>query len=362
MTSGTTAQQPGEAAERVHEAALRRLAAYGSELRNGFTNHAPMVADALISLGHAHALEPWLNDYLPEALPRSAPDTPVSDKDWRASLGRPDRESGWQARMTSDIASLGWRDALDRWSKRLAPGFAAAAAHGVIRTAHAARALDRLDSPLRRDELSAGLALWASAWQPLPGDPLAVNGKLSAAEALAEIPLVAAHRRRNGGAITTALGVLGAEPGFAPALATLNRRRHADHLALDLATAFADLFLTQVHTPLHAIVYTHSVTGVAAAARLGRHVGERAATSLLAHAWQTGAALHACYSERGLPGRAESSSAMPELVVAAVAHGDEHVIKLAEACREFYDATRDARFPAAVARALNTIPPAPRSA
>jgi hypothetical protein len=47
---------------------------------------------------------------------------------------------------------------------------------------------------------------------------------------------------------------------------------------------------------------------------------------------------------------------MAAVATAAVQHGDEHVIKLAEACREFHDATGDARFAAAAARALTVIP------
>ena len=51
---------------------------------------------------------------------------------------------------------------------RLAPGLSAAATHGILRTAHAARALSRRDTPERRGELARGLAYWAVAYEELP--------------------------------------------------------------------------------------------------------------------------------------------------------------------------------------------------
>jgi hypothetical protein len=350
-----------QAAEQTHETALQRLVSCGSELRNGFTSHAPMVVDALVELGHPEAIPAWLDRYLPDVLPREAPTAPVPVAGWSAALGRPELEPAWQARFEADIAKLGWRGTLAAWSGRLAPGFAAAAAHGVIRSAHAARALARRDSPLRQQELAAGLALWAAAWQSLPGDPRHGSGALPARAALASIPLVAPERRRNGGAITTALTALADEPEFDSALGALDRQRPLDVLALDLATAFADLFLEQVRSPGEAIVYTHAITGVAAAWRLASWVAEADGAALLAHAWQTGAALHACYARAAPVDLPVPDARLAEVVAAAVRHGDEHVIKLAEACRAFHAASGDARFPAAAARALAVIPRAVRN-
>ena len=42
--------------------------------------------------------------------------------------------------------------------------------HGLIRTAHAARALEHSDTPARRDELARGLALWAIGLRASPPD------------------------------------------------------------------------------------------------------------------------------------------------------------------------------------------------
>lgn len=346
------------AAEATRERALLRLRDFGSELRNGFTSHAPMVVDALVELGHPECIDPWLDGYLADALPRQPAAEPVAVARWQAFLGRAESEAAWLARFQADIDSAGWQRVLAEWCVRLAPGFAASAAHGVIRTAHAVRALERADTALRREELAAGLALWASSWQRLPGVFGPGSARLGAIEALAGIPLVPLASRRNEGAITTALGVLEDQPDFVPASGAFDRDRPVDVLALDLATAFAQLFLDQVRTPLYAIVFTHAITGVAAAGRLAPWAGEEGARALLAHAWQTGAALHACYS---VPEPVESRRPEPvpgHPAQAAAQHGDEHVIKLAEACLAFQRVGGDPRFPAVIARALAVLPPA----
>jgi hypothetical protein len=109
--------------------------------------------------------------------------------------------------------------------------------------------------------------------------------------------------------------------------------------------------------PLDAIVFTHAITGVAAAERLGRWTGEPAASSLLAHAWQTGAALYACYADSEAVGRAVVAPTVTDLVAAAVAHGDEHVIKLTEVCVDFHARSADPVFLRAAGRALEVVPP-----
>src|SRR4030095_10324179 len=57
------------------------------------------------------------------------------------------------------------------------------------RTAHAARALSRHDTPNRRGELARGLAYWASSYEELPDRPSKHPGTLTYEKALAEIPL-----------------------------------------------------------------------------------------------------------------------------------------------------------------------------
>jgi hypothetical protein len=335
---------------------LTRLESYRSELANGMTNHAPMVVEALVQLGRAEIADAWLDAYLEGALSPVVASAALPAGDWRSALGLAEREPDWQALFVAEISDHGWMPALDTWAARLAPGFAASAAHGVIRTAHAARALCRGDTAPRRRELAAGLALWAVGYQPLPGSPLSANGSWNAGAALGLVPLVPKLRRRNGGAITAALAVLDEQPGFADSLLTLNARRPMEVLIADLATAFAQEFLEQVRSPLHAIVFTHAITGIAAAQRLGHCVSDATARALIAYAWQTGCALHAVYAEQPLPIPAVQPLRPEALIDAAVNHGDEHVIKLTEVCLDFHSILGDDVFLAVAARACRAIP------
>jgi hypothetical protein len=336
---------------------LHRLEPFASELASGLTSHAPMVVEALWNLGRIDAAGPWLERYRAALLPRSAAAPPLPENEWRDALGDPAREAAWFARFEADIAARGWEEALARWTERLAPGFAAAAAHGIIRTAHAARSLSRAETAARRTELAAGLALWASSWQALPGDPVARTGSLGARDALYAVPLVPASERRNAGAITDALGVLEGRAEFAAALAGLAPAENPGQLALDLARAFAEHFVEQVRTPLHAIVFTHAITGVQAARCLVHWLPGPQSAALVAYAWQTGAALRACYAEPDPRRPAVAIPTVEALVEAAVAHGDEHVIKLADAAVDLHAATADPVFLAAAARARQVIPP-----
>ena len=43
--------------------ALDEIAPFSIELKNGNSNHAPMVAEALCALGHPEAVRPWLSRY-----------------------------------------------------------------------------------------------------------------------------------------------------------------------------------------------------------------------------------------------------------------------------------------------------------
>ena len=52
--------------------ALEVLAPYGIELKNGNSNHGPMVAEALCALGRPEAVMPWIARYRERMLSRAA--------------------------------------------------------------------------------------------------------------------------------------------------------------------------------------------------------------------------------------------------------------------------------------------------
>src|ERR1035441_7925672 len=101
-------QNEAGASEDVMDESLGRLAATGPEFRGGLSNHGPMATEAMIRLGRADAIEPWLDGYIQrlESAPRAT--DVIAGQTWRD-------------------AEQPWRQVLARWWPRLVPGLAAAA-------------------------------------------------------------------------------------------------------------------------------------------------------------------------------------------------------------------------------------------
>lgn len=116
------------------------------QLPNGFAEHAPMGADALLALGVAPAaVAAWAARHEPTPL---APDSPVAME---------------RERLASTLATGPWVDMVVDEVPALVPHLGAHLFHGLIRTAHAVRALTRHDDAHGRRELATGLAAWR-AW------------------------------------------------------------------------------------------------------------------------------------------------------------------------------------------------------
>jgi len=327
------------------DAALAPLRDLGPLMRNGFVNHAPMAAEALVAMGQGEAAETWVAANLADILPAHDPVPPLDASVWEGALGDPSQVDAWGSFFHHRLASGAWEPVLDQWAARLAPGLFAAAAHGIIRVGHGARALGVEDTVLRRRELAEGLALWAGAYQPLPTDEGAPSLNLSPAEALLRVPLVPFEQRRNSGAITTALEQLDHAAGFARVLSLIRVEGDLTKVAHDIAAIFAQVFLDRVHTPLTAIVFTHAITVVGAIFSIAPYVSDATARKLIAYGWQAAAGLHAAYSQYPTPGPGVlSPETQDQIASEAVRHGDDHVIKLSEACLRFYSVSGDERF------------------
>ena len=113
--------------------------------------------------------------------------------------------------------------------------------------------------------------------------------------------------------------------------------------AIRLAIALAHLFRAQVHNFITGIVFCHSMTALSAILKIAPLMEPAAAQRLLAYGWQTGCGLYAAYAQQPAPRAHEDTvTEQPDDIIAqAVAHGDEHVIKLAETCLQFYARTGD---------------------
>ena len=314
--------------------ALETLAPYGIELKNGNSNHAPMVAEALCALGRPDAVMPWIARYRERMLPRPVTGDRIRTQDWHGALGERARFADWSAFFAEELRERPWREVLDHWMVRLAPGFCAAATHGVIRVGHAARALADSETPPRLTELADAFASWAATYQELPGNGHAASGRLTPHEAIARVPLVPPDRRGQAGNITATLQVLDDMLEFAPAIGLIDTDRELAPLVAELTEVFARVYLANAHDIRTTIAFIHGVTSPAALANIAPEISEQAARAALRFAWQSGCGLYACFA--GDTAMVEAieprESNEDELVDRAIAHGDEHVIKFTEAC------------------------------
>jgi hypothetical protein len=315
----------------VLDEAYERLHRTGPEFRGWLSNHGPMAADALVRLGGENTVHRWLDGYVArlETAPPKA--RPLPEDEWRQALGDQTRLGEWLALMNRQVAEHAWQEVLATWWPRLLPGVLASATHGVIRTGHAVRALRELDNQVRRNELAQALAYWASRWQPVPGSSSpgsAHNARaLPPGPALDAVPSLDGHPDAGIRARVTQLAATAAWPPALHAVA-----HDADH------AGFVDQVTTEAlrRFPFHArgdaVMLVHSVTAPAAIAlampSLDRAEHARSAWS----AWAAAATVMAAY-------RLSAPVAPPvprerhhaDLQQLAVEHGDEHVIKLAEA-------------------------------
>jgi Questin oxidase-like len=314
--------------------ALELIAPYGIELKNGNSNHAPMVAEALCALGRPEAVMPWIARYRERMLPRPAAGDRVGREDWRAVLGDRRRFADWSAFFQEELRGAPWREVLDRWVERLAPGFCAAATHGVIRVGHAARSLAAEETPQRLRELADAFASWATTYQELPAHGLAANGTMRPREAITRVAVVPPDRRNQVGNITAALAALDDMPQFAPPLGLIDTSGELAPLVAEITEVFTRVYLANAHDIRTTIAFIHGVTSPAALGNISRVTSERIARGTLRYAWQSGCALYACYggATAAIDPVDPPDVDADELIDRAIAHGDEHVIKFTEAC------------------------------
>jgi hypothetical protein len=152
----------------VIDEALERYAATGPEFGPGLSNHGPMASEALVAMGRDDAVPAWSEWYVRRLRTRPDARNPIDPGEWREAFGDIGRVGDWTVLFEREIAERPWRDALETWVGRLAPGIVAAATHGVIRTAHAVRSLERGENAQRLHELAEALAYWAARYQELP--------------------------------------------------------------------------------------------------------------------------------------------------------------------------------------------------
>jgi hypothetical protein len=315
------------------EAALEILGPTGPEYDGGLSNHGPMAAEALVVLGRPESVVPWVERYRRQLDAHPSASRRIASSDWREALGDYSRVGDWIAYFGRALADRPWRETLGIWAPRLSPGIIAAAFHGVIRTAHAVRSLDREETPARVRELAEGLGYWAASYRELPsaaGRP--ARGRLPST-AIRDLAAVPEAERGEGFLISDRLQALDGFPPFRSVLDSVDASGDASRFLSDLTETFAGVYLANVPAS-SVITFIHTVTGPSAVRLLLPHVGAAAAASLLRHAWQGAAAIQAGLGGKLPRAAAPSAGAFDrdELVDRAVATGDEHAIKFTEAC------------------------------
>jgi hypothetical protein len=320
------------AAYDVLDEALEAISFAAPELANGFTNHAPMTMEALCAVGRTDAVLPWLDKYRKQLIPSLPSHETIPSREWHTSLGQYQLASDWRAFFENELKEASWPVVLDRWTSRLAPGFCAAATHGVIRTGHAARALSISESPTRLAELAYALAYWAATYQTLPTDLSPDPFAKRPAEAIMHVPIIPPNRRQFRGSITSSLEALSGD--FAPVINSARLDGDITRVLSELSETFAHVYLANAHDALTATVFVHCVTSVAAVRSLVPHVDSNIALQLTRYAWQSASGIYSVFgSHPQVPiDTDEVSEDYAGLIDKAISNGDEHVIKFTEAC------------------------------
>ncbi|HZB45714.1 MAG TPA: hypothetical protein VE360_10740, partial [Pyrinomonadaceae bacterium] len=249
----------------------------------------------------------------------------------REALGDGSRVADWTDFFRRELKEAAWAEVLGRWSAVLAPGLAAAAAHGLIRTGHAARSLSAKETDLRRRELAEGMGYWAAYYQPLPEARNATAGRLKPAQAINHVPLLPPEKRLHG-SIMNGLRSLDDFKPFAGAADLVETTGGAGPFLSELTETFADAYVKNVNRGNH-LLLIHAVTAAAALRSLLPFLPADTAPKALRYGWQVAAALYSI-SGPGATDRVPEAKEVgrDELIDRAVASQDEHAIKFTEAC------------------------------
>lgn len=336
-----------EVLERFHLAALE----YGP----GLSNHGPMAAEALVELGHSSLLTGLVDLYAPRLLPFE-PGAPLGTSERSAARGDTARSSDWVATFEAELAAGDWREVLGSALTELAPGAFAAAAHGLLRVAHAARALEREVTPVRLRELAFGLGYWAGHYQELPGDAGA-RGDRDAVAVLQAFEPVPAELRTPGLFFDAAVKVLDDYAPYIDAVESADLSACSSSVFISaLCEEGARLYLAN---PQARVAYAHVVTAPSALRLVLDYADESTRIVLGGAAYQTALALHAVSAASAAAGSEVEvdeevqriTDDLAEVRYRAACSLREHSIKLTEACLREHAISNSAIFRQAAADA-----------
>ncbi|MFD7441679.1 questin oxidase family protein [Streptomyces sp. NPDC059909] len=313
----------------ILDEALQRLHSSGPERLGRLTNHAPMAVEALAARGQANSVHRWLDRYARKLEEFPSGVEPVTEANWRFALGDSRRAADWIGYFGREIAERPWRDVLTEWWPRLLPGMYGGSTHPVIRVGHAVRTLLVSESTEPRlDELAHGLGYWAARYHPVT-DLAPLPGADSAAAALDAVTPIP---ERDGG-FAARLGRVTGLPVWADAITDPDE---AHHCLTELVRAATHRYATHGHGEETMLV--HAATAPNAVLRTLPALPHALWVPSLRAAWTASAAVTAMYAPDALVTYTPPGTFTPEEVFErALAHGDEHVIKLTDTALDIGD-------------------------
>jgi hypothetical protein len=316
--------------------ALEILKDTGPEYGGGLSNHGPMAAEALLSLRRPDAVDEWIAGYKLHLSGHPKSRDPISQGNWREALGDYARVGDWVKFFERELSESPWDEVLDEWAAKLAPGLAAAATHGLIRTGHAARSLARTETPQRLHELAEGLGYWSARFVRLPETSSDNSLNLAPSEAISQVKTMP-ERSRHAGLISDGLEELSNFPDFNDVINLVGTRADPMRFISDLTETFAHIYLANARDFMSTIVFIHSVTGPSAIRLLAPHLKPGTTEALLRYGWQVAAGLYARFGRNSESSGAKApGGGVEEIIDRAIATGDEHAIKFTEACLREY--------------------------
>lgn len=314
----------------------RGAATYGV----GFSMHLPMVLIALFRMGATPArLETLAAAKMQAAEARPATVQPIVAADWEQHLGKQGTFAPYRVFFSEALAQAPVAAVLARFLPRLLEGMAASGFHAIIRLSYG------LDLGAR-DEIAAGLAYLASAFDPLGvSDTRGERSARSIEEALDAAHMLGAGTNAPSGRIIEVIRKGMRAPAYAAGEAIdegqLSLRSLAD-VALQTYLAKPSIYT------VHLVTATHALKVIDDYYRIDRPV--------LSIFWRCVLAMHVAVGAAARPGTAMPAAGSDDwnaLFAAAIEQSDDHMIKFTYSCGALARAFDDDRFRFAATRMLH---------
>jgi len=343
---------------------LERLDGYGYLDAPGFASHGPMGAETLSTLGHDDLVGAWVEDYKSRHRPLEVPPQrsrldAADEQSWRQALGDLGRVSDWAAMFRQELAEQPYPAVLQRWLARLLSGYAGGLTHGLIRVAHAVRALPVDGTPSDRllGEVADGLAFWAATFTRLPGRP-ELRGPLTLPAAISRLPRPDPPWAMMEAGTFARIDELN---GFAAAVEALGPPESSLDALSEISASFCAVVLA--HPDVPALPLVHTVTPAAALRTLQAYLPDLSIQAAYAQLWHVGAAIVSAFTAGSAPPRtapvkeAAETLAPAEVVGRAVEHRDTHALKFVEACTREHATRPDPVYLLAAQQVIEQLPP-----